>query len=155
MKILINTPDISLLGGVANHYKGLQSHWTENVKYNFVGGRKGIRQMLAATMFVFAIQFIQKRQLWKYVGTIVLASLFHTSAIVLLAFYFIPQKDFFKNRTLTFILVIITLVLGSMNFWVDNLMELGSILDFVGYDKMAGNLGNLVEDEEIRNIWST
>lgn len=42
MKILINTPDTSLLGGVANHYKGLQSHWTQDVKYNFVGGRKGI-----------------------------------------------------------------------------------------------------------------
>src|SRR5690554_4193783 len=50
----------------------------------FLSWMNGIRQMLAATMFVFAIQFIQKRQLWKYVGTIVLASLFHTSAIVLL-----------------------------------------------------------------------
>lgn len=42
MKILINTPDISLLGGVANHYKGLKEYWTEDVRYHFVGGRKGI-----------------------------------------------------------------------------------------------------------------
>src|SRR5690606_18530459 len=42
MKILINTPDTSLLGGVANHYKGLQPYWSKNVKYNFTGGRKGI-----------------------------------------------------------------------------------------------------------------
>ena len=40
--ILINTPDISILGGVANHYKGLKSYWTQSVKYNFVGGRNGI-----------------------------------------------------------------------------------------------------------------
>ena len=40
--ILINTPDISILGGVANHYKGLKSYWTQSVKYNFVGGRNGV-----------------------------------------------------------------------------------------------------------------
>lgn len=42
MKILINTPDISIFGGVANHYKGLKPFWSQNVKYNFIGGRKGI-----------------------------------------------------------------------------------------------------------------
>jgi hypothetical protein len=42
IKILINTPDISILGGVANHYKGLQPFWTQKIKYNFVGGRKNI-----------------------------------------------------------------------------------------------------------------
>lgn len=39
MKILINTPDLSLLGGVANHFLGLRTYWTENVKYNIVGKR--------------------------------------------------------------------------------------------------------------------
>lgn len=42
MKILINTPDIHKLGGVANHYKGLKNYWSEDVQYNYVGGRKGI-----------------------------------------------------------------------------------------------------------------
>lgn len=42
MKILVNTPDINLLGGVANHYKGLKNYWSEDVRYNYVGGRKGI-----------------------------------------------------------------------------------------------------------------
>jgi len=42
MKILVNTPDTSILGGVANHYKGLNPFWTEKVKYNFIGGRNGI-----------------------------------------------------------------------------------------------------------------
>lgn len=46
MKILINTPDISLLGGVANHYKGLKDFWTEDVKYNFIGSRKNIPGIL-------------------------------------------------------------------------------------------------------------
>lgn len=39
MKILINTPDLSLLGGVANHFLGLRDYWTEDVRYNVVGKR--------------------------------------------------------------------------------------------------------------------
>ncbi len=39
MKILINTPRLNHLGGVANHYSGLKDYWTENVKYNTVGKR--------------------------------------------------------------------------------------------------------------------
>lgn len=41
MKILINTPSRNLKGGggVASHYSGLQSYWSEKVKYNTVGKR--------------------------------------------------------------------------------------------------------------------
>lgn len=39
MKIFINTPSFKLCGGVANHFMGLESFWTERVKYNFVGKR--------------------------------------------------------------------------------------------------------------------
>lgn len=39
MKILINTPSLKLLGGVANHYLGLKDYWTEDVKYNTIGKR--------------------------------------------------------------------------------------------------------------------
>lgn len=42
MKVLVNTPDTSILGGVANQYKGLKNYWTEDVSYNFIGGRNGI-----------------------------------------------------------------------------------------------------------------
>ena len=42
MKLLINTPSLKFLGGgVANHYIGLRTFWTENVKYNVVGRRGG------------------------------------------------------------------------------------------------------------------
>lgn len=41
MKILVNTPYLKILGGVGNHYEGLSAFWTENVKYNVVGRRRG------------------------------------------------------------------------------------------------------------------
>lgn len=42
MQILINTPSLSLPGGVANHYKGLQPFFNKKIKYNIVGRRHGI-----------------------------------------------------------------------------------------------------------------
>lgn len=40
MKILINTPNIHGLGGVANHYLGLKPYWTENVRYLSLGSKR-------------------------------------------------------------------------------------------------------------------
>lgn len=42
MKVLINTPSLKLLGGVANHYLGLQNFWKENIRYNTVGKRSNL-----------------------------------------------------------------------------------------------------------------
>ena len=39
MKILVNTPSMNLLGGVASHYDGLRAFWTEKVQYNTIGKR--------------------------------------------------------------------------------------------------------------------
>ena len=39
MKLFINTPSFRFCGGVANHFMGLESFWTERVKYNFIGKR--------------------------------------------------------------------------------------------------------------------
>jgi len=40
--ILINTPCLKKLGGVSNHYIGLQNKWTLNVIYNTIGSRNKI-----------------------------------------------------------------------------------------------------------------
>lgn len=39
MKIIVNTPYLTLSGGVANHYKGLKPFWNERVIYNQIGKR--------------------------------------------------------------------------------------------------------------------
>lgn len=58
MKVLINTPHLEKLGGVANHYKGLQGYWRESVVYNYIGNRNHIPGSL---IFVFDIlKFIYK-----------------------------------------------------------------------------------------------
>ena len=116
----------------------------------YLNWMNGIRQMLAATMFVFAIEFIQKRQLIKYALIILLASLFHTSALMLLIFYFIPQKNYFGNRALTLGLFILTIYLGSNNSWINILTNLGGGLDLLGYDKISVRLDELIGNEQVR-----
>lgn len=64
MRILINTPDINKLGGVASHYRGLKDHWNEDVVYNFTGGRRGVPGPL---ILVFDYMFFFLRLLFfKY-----------------------------------------------------------------------------------------
>jgi glycosyltransferase involved in cell wall biosynthesis len=46
MKVLINTPHISLLGGVANHYKGLKKYWQGEIVYNYIGARNKVPRLL-------------------------------------------------------------------------------------------------------------
>lgn len=56
MKLLINTPDINALGGVANHYLGLIPYWTQDVKYHTIWVKKWSK--LKSPFFI--ISFIWK-----------------------------------------------------------------------------------------------
>lgn len=118
----------------------------------YLSWMNGIRQMLAATVFVWSIKFIRNRQLLKYLLAIGMASLMHRSALMLLIFYFVPQKDFFKNRTVTFILVGIALLLGNMSFWINSLKGFSDLLAFLGYDWYAENIELLMKEEQARNL---
>ena len=64
----------------------------------FLSWMNGIRQMLAATIFVWSIQFIKNKEFIKYLLVILFASTIHLSAIVLISIYFIPSKDIYKKR---------------------------------------------------------
>ena len=106
----------------------------------------GIRQMLAATMFVYSIQFIKNRKIFPYFITILLATTIHKSAILLLVFYFIPQKDYFKNKYINIALVIITLIIGLTPNWMSAIESVERILSFIGYDAYADRLDTMIED---------
>lgn len=118
----------------------------------YLSWMNGMRQMLVATAFVWSIPFIRKRQFLNYFIFVAIASLFHKSATMLLIFYFIPNKDYFKNRMLTLGLVVATLYLGNNNFWIDSLKNLGTLLDFIGYNKYSEGIVTLIEEEQLRNI---
>lgn len=59
MKVIINTPDINLEGGVANHFLGLKSNFTENIFYNYIGGKSQGRFFLYQQLLDY-LTFIKK-----------------------------------------------------------------------------------------------
>jgi len=63
LKVLINTPDLSILGGVANHFAGLSMHWNEKVKYNYIGTRNGISGIVLIPFDI--LKFVFRCQVWR------------------------------------------------------------------------------------------
>jgi hypothetical protein len=112
---------------------------------HYLSWMNGIRQMVAACMFVYSIQFIKDRKLIPYVITILFAATIHRSAVILLVFYFMPRKDFFKNRYLNIGLMIATLFIGMNPAWIQALDFVEKLLSFIGYEYYSENLDILVE----------
>lgn len=64
-----------------------------------------IRQTAAIFIFIYSIQFIEEKQFKNFLFSIILASLFHFSAIFLLPFYFLNTKKI--NIWILFLMIII------------------------------------------------
>ena len=57
----------------------------------------GIRQSLAIMIFFYSIRFIIERKILYYIVTIAIASLFHSSVLLLLPLYFLSSIKFNRN----------------------------------------------------------
>lgn len=53
-----------------------------------------VRQMMAASIFLYSTKYILERKIFKYFTAILIASLFHASSIILLPVYFIVNKNY-------------------------------------------------------------
>lgn len=94
----------------------------------------GMRQELAFCIFAYSIQFIDRKSLLYYVTCIIIASLFHTSAIILLVIYPICH---FKSEWFHRIFVQLILLLTSL--WLATLSVVDNLIEYV--DDFAINLG--------------
>lgn len=54
------------------------------------------RQMIAISIITCGIKYIEQKKLCKYIFVIILAMMFHTTAIIMLPFYWIQKIDFKK-----------------------------------------------------------
>lgn len=55
----------------------------------YFGFLNTMRQYMAIAIFLYAIKYIKKRKIWKYLFLIIIASTLHTSAIVFIPVYFL------------------------------------------------------------------
>jgi len=70
----------------------------------------GIRQFLAVTITLLAFDFILDKKYIRAILIIVLASLFHQSALLMIPFIFVVQGKAWNKKTLLFILAILVAV---------------------------------------------
>ena len=80
-------------------------------------GASAIRQTIALTCIMVSMRFLEKKQIVLYMGTILLATSFHLSAILFIALYPLIYVDFSKANNLIILIVVsiaITTVLKTV-----------------------------------------
>lgn len=82
-----------------------------------------LRQIIAISIYMYAIKYIYKREFIHYLFCLLIASLFHRSCLILVPMYFIYGKIYKKN-------VLVIILLGSIigAKWVFNI-----VIYIIGY----------------------
>lgn len=84
----------------------------------------GIRQFTAVTITFFAFEYILKKKYIPAIIIVLVASLFHGSALLVLPFIFVAQGDAWNKKTLLFIAAVIVAVMfvGQFTDILDTLL---------------------------------
>lgn len=106
-----------------------------------------MRQWIAMGILFFGLYYLSRREFLKYSATILVASVFHTSAFlgffVLGVYVFATAEGIFSRRIRMMIMIILAaLLLGSLSI-------VAEFLTFFGLDRYAAYLG----DFEISLLW--
>ena len=95
-----------------------------------------MRHMLAFSIFVYSIQFLANKQYIKYVASIFMATLCHSTAIILLIFPIIYKfrEYFFSKVWAQLILLTLSLILMNVNVVQTVFEKISPIVTLMGYD---------------------
>ncbi len=110
----------------------------------------GLRQSIAIMIFFYSIRFLMEKDLLRYTLWISIASLFHTSIIIMLPFYFITKIKF--NQKLIALLYIISIFLAGNGWFMSKMSDLiiliGSKIDMLSLYVHYLETGTYTIDEE-------
>tara|TARA_B100000795_G_C22791594_1_gene437235 strand:- start:379 stop:1572 length:1194 start_codon:yes stop_codon:yes gene_type:complete len=98
----------------------------------FFWSMNGVRQFTSISIWLFAIRFIINNDLKRYLLFLGLSSLFHSSVLILIPFYFIPYPKINKRNT-WLVLFFISLFIGSSSL----------LLNY--FESFFGFLGNKIQ----------
>lgn len=87
-------------------------------------GLTAIRQWMAGSVFLLSIKYIRDQKLWKYLICILIASLFHNSAIILIILY--PFVNIKKDKHILKIIIC-----GIVGIIATILIKQGILIDFI------------------------
>ncbi|WP_290071767.1 EpsG family protein [Muribaculum intestinale] len=120
----------------------------------FADYSNAVRQMMAASIFVWGTQFIINRNLIKYILTILLASSFHHSALALCIMYFLPTSiDTSKYRWLWIGILTCCLIIGRTPAFQNLADTINFLTAITGYDRYEGKVTEMLsggyDDEKL------
>lgn len=113
-----------------------------------------MRQAVAECAFIVMIQAIVDRKLWKYLIGIVFCIMVHKSAIILLPFYFILQKQFFpKNKWVGVAILAGCTLVGLTPIWFKSINNIAQVLSFFHYDTYVDNIDEIMKNTDNFRAW--
>lgn len=80
-----------------------------------------LRQSVACSILLLGTKFLYERKLFKYLGIVAIATLFHTSAIIMVLFYFVSTVRVSKKRIYFYPIIIGILCFSQL--WIMNLVN--------------------------------
>lgn len=101
LKILVNVPDLKILGGVASHYAGLRDFWSQKVHYNTSGRRAFLDMPGWVTLPYDLVRFILKVLFWRPDVVLLNPSMGHRA--LKRDFLYLKLARFFGRRVVVFI----------------------------------------------------
>ena len=112
----------------------------------------GIRQNIVACSFVFACKYIVDRNWKAYFIWVAVAYTMHTSALLLVPFYFLIFDKTIWNKTWVNIgLFIACVVIGMTPTFVDKLTNFGGALSFIGYDYYSDMMSDITDSSNFHS----
>jgi hypothetical protein len=108
----------------------------------FLGWMNSVRQSVVVCLFVALIPFIKDRKWLPYILIVILASLIHKSALMLLPAFlitFLKMGEKTPSKWILLAILAVFVLLGLKPFWVDYFSNYQWFLDLTGYQ----NYGNL------------
>lgn len=119
----------------------------------YMSWMNGIRQMIVACSFMWATQFIVKRNFKKYLFWILFAYLWHVSSVILVMPFLFAYSTFIWNkRWINIAIFIACFVLGNNPTWINIMTALEGFLTFLGYNNYAEQLLDLADASNLQSF---
>lgn len=105
------------------------------ISTEFVNFNGGIRQITAMCIFFYSIKFIVERNLFKFLLCVALAWSFHKSALIVIIFYPLLNKNtnLFENVKLQILLLFICILLSRTSIIASIIGYLDMVISILGY----------------------
>lgn len=115
---------------------------------NWLTFSNGLRQILAVSIFFYSIPYLANRRYLNYIIAIIIASLFHKSAILLLVLPLLPlNSNFFSKRNFQILLLFLAVSFVFIGTKFNIFEYLNQFILIMGYDYYEG--GSNAETSEI------